>query len=198
MDPIRIRPGKTGRLVVLFRYHPERVAKIKTVADRRWHPEGNCWTVPHTNEAIARLLVLFAGEPVDVEPSLHPERPLGIENPLPGPGIPQATESDPGTEMAQVRQAIRARHYSPSTEQAYVAWIKRFIAFHGQRHPAEMGEPDVNRFLTHLAVQDRVAASTQNQALAALLFLYGKVLNRPLGKLEGVVRARRPRRGNLC
>jgi integron integrase len=96
--------------------------------------------------------------------------------------------------LDRVRQAIRARHYSPSTEQAYVAWIRRFIFFHRKRHPTEMGEMEVNQFLTHLAVHQRVAASTQNQALAALLFLYDKVLNRPLGQIEGVVRARRPRR----
>ena len=96
--------------------------------------------------------------------------------------------------LDRVRQAIRARHYSPSTEQAYAAWIRRFIFFHGKRHPLEMGEMEVNQFLTHLAVHERVAASTQNQALAALLFVYDKVLNRRLGQIEGVVRARRPRR----
>ncbi|MGH2405392.1 MAG: phage integrase N-terminal SAM-like domain-containing protein [bacterium] len=93
-----------------------------------------------------------------------------------------------------MRQAIRARHYSHRTEQAYVFWITRYVRFHGKRHPAEMAEPEVNQFLRHLAVHGRVAASTQNQALAALLFLYTKVLNRSLGQLEGVVRARRPRR----
>lgn len=72
--------------------------------------------------------------------------------------------------------------------------VKRFIFFHNKRHPLEMAEPEVNQFLTHLAVHDRVAASTQNQALAALLFLYDKVLNHPLGRIEGVVRAHRPRR----
>ena len=75
-----------------------------------------------------------------------------------------------------------------------MTWIRRYILFHGKRHPAEVGEPEVNRFLTHLAVHRRVAASTQNQALAALLFLYAKVLNQPLRQIEGVVRARRPRR----
>ena len=96
--------------------------------------------------------------------------------------------------LDQVCQAIRARHYSQRTEEAYVGWIMRFIFFHGKRHPAEMSELEVNQFLTHLAVHERVAASTQNQALAALLFLYDNVLNRPLGQIEGVVRAHRPRR----
>lgn len=96
--------------------------------------------------------------------------------------------------LDQVRQAIRARHYSCRTEDAYVGWIKRFIFFHNKRHPLEMAEPEVNQFLTHLTVHAHVAASTQNQALAALLFLYDKVLNQPLGQIEGVVRAHRPRR----
>ncbi len=73
--------------------------------------------------------------------------------------------------LEQVRLARRARHYSPRTERAYVGWVRRFILFHGKRHPAEMSEAEINAFLTHLAVRERVSASTQNQALAALLFL---------------------------
>ena len=71
---------------------------------------------------------------------------------------------------------IRQKHYSIRTEQAYVDWIRRFILFHGKRHPLEMGEPEVEAFLTHLAVNRNVAASTQNQAFSALLFLYREVL----------------------
>src|SRR5262245_47551511 len=78
--------------------------------------------------------------------------------------------------LDRVRHAIRARHYSRRTEKAYVHWIRRFIFFHGKRHPSEMGAPEVTRFLTSLAVDARVAASTQNQALSALLFLYRDVL----------------------
>jgi integron integrase len=76
----------------------------------------------------------------------------------------------------------------------YVHWMRRFLAFHKGTHPRELAESDVNRFLTHLAVRENVAASTQNQALAALLFLYEHVLEQPLNRLEGVVRARRPKR----
>ncbi len=89
---------------------------------------------------------------------------------------------------------MRARHYSRRTEDAYVAWIKRFILFHGKRHPAEMGAPEVTGFLTSLAVDRHVAASTQNQALGALLFLYRDVLEVDLPWLDGVVRAKRPAR----
>lgn len=96
--------------------------------------------------------------------------------------------------LEQVRNAIRVRHYSIRTEQAYVGWIKRFILFHGKRHPREMGDADVASFLTHLAVNDRVAAATQNQALNALVFLYKVVLDRPLGKIQGAIRAKKPQR----
>jgi integron integrase len=94
--------------------------------------------------------------------------------------------------LDRVRDAIRARHYSIRTEEAYVAWVRRFIVFHSKRHPAEMGEAEVNEFLTHLAVKQNVAASTQNQALSAILFLYQVVLERALDSVEGVVRAKKP------
>ena len=73
--------------------------------------------------------------------------------------------------LDQVREEIRKRHYSRRTEKSYVGWIRRFILFHGKRHPAEMGEAEVSHFLSHLAVTAKVSASTQNQALSALLFL---------------------------
>jgi integron integrase len=94
--------------------------------------------------------------------------------------------------LEQVRGAIRARHYSPRTEKAYVAWIKRYIFFNGMRHPRELGVAEVTRYLTHLATAGRVSASTQNQAFSALLFLYREVLEQPLAGLDDVVRAKRP------
>jgi len=94
----------------------------------------------------------------------------------------------------RVVEVLRTRHYSRRTEEAYVHWIRRFLLYHGGTHPRALAEGDVNRFLTHLAVQRNVAASTQNQALAAVLFLYEHVLEQPLNRIEGVVRARRPKR----
>jgi integrase len=94
--------------------------------------------------------------------------------------------------LDRVRHAIRARHYSRRTEKAYVHWIKRYIFFHGKRHPAEMGAAEVTAFLTALAVRERVAASTQNQALNALLFLYREILGVALPWLDDLVRAKRP------
>jgi len=96
--------------------------------------------------------------------------------------------------LDQVREAIRMRHYSLRTEEAYVSWIKRFILFHGKRHPLDMGGDEITGFLSALAVHQQVSASTQNQALCALLFLYRQVLGQNLGWLEDVVRAKRPQR----
>lgn len=96
--------------------------------------------------------------------------------------------------LDQVRNEIRKRHYSPKTEESYVHWIKRFIFFHNKRHPEEMGEKEIAQFLSSLATDRRVSASTQNQALNAILFLYRAVLRREIGYVEGVVRAKRPHR----
>src|SRR5262245_12369972 len=89
--------------------------------------------------------------------------------------------------LDQVRHAIRIRHLSPQTEQAYISWIKPFIFFHNKRHPVEMGEAKIGQFLSSLATERRVSASTQNQALNALLFLYNKVLEKKIGLIQGVV-----------
>ena len=96
--------------------------------------------------------------------------------------------------LDQVHDAIRTRHMSLRTEEAYVHWIRRYILFHRKRHPAEMGPDEITQFLTALAVERQVSASTQNQALAALLFLCREVLGRDPGWLDGLVRAKRPQR----
>ena len=105
-----------------------------------------------------------------------------------------STLSQPRTLVDAVRQSIQVRHYSYRTEQSYVYWIRCFVRFHRGRHPREMGEAEVGAFLTWLAVQRQVAAATQDQALNAFEFLYRQVLERPLGDLPQVVRAKIPRR----
>ena len=94
--------------------------------------------------------------------------------------------------LNRVRTAVRVRHYSRRTEHAYVNWIRRYILFHKKRHPSTMGAAEISAFLAWLAVQRRVSASTQNQALSALLFLYKHVLGLDLGPIEHVPRARMP------
>jgi integron integrase len=113
-----------------------------------------------------------SGKPIEISPPCHDRRKL----------------------LDRVRDTLRMHHYSYRTEAAYVGWIRRFILFHDKRHPADMGRTEIERFLTALAVQRCVAASTQNQALAALLFLYRDVLDRDPGWLADVVRAKRPQR----
>jgi integron integrase len=108
------------------------------------------------------------------------------------PGDPSGPA--PARLLDRVRQLARRRRLAPRTAEAYVGWIRRFVRHHGLRHPSELGAEAISAFLTHLAVERRVAAATQNQALAALLFLYRDVLGIDLGALPDATRARRPRR----
>lgn len=107
---------------------------------------------------------------------------------------PANASSRPPRLLDVVRHRLRVKHYSLRTETAYVQWIRRFIVFNGKRHPQALGKPELEAFLTDLAVNRHVAASTQNQALAAILFLYRDVLEVDLPWLENVVRAKRPER----
>ena len=125
-------------------------------------------------------------------------RPTGGHARRDEPSLP-ADPTAPASAMAprlldQVRERVRLRHYSVRTERAYVAWVRRFVIANGRRHPRELGGAEVERFLTDLAARDDVAAGTQNQALAALLFLYRDVLGLKLPWMQDVVRAKRPRR----
>jgi integron integrase len=93
-----------------------------------------------------------------------------------------------------MQAALRARHYSRRTEQSYCRWARRYIRFHGLRHPGDMAEPEINAFVTYLAVTEKVSASTQTQALSAILFLYRHVLGREVGELTDLIRAQKPKR----
>ena len=117
---------------------------------------------------------------------------MTMATPEPPPGPPTVGVRPPGL-IQRYREELQARHYARRTVKTYEQWLRRFLRFHQLRHPREMGSAEVNAFLTHLAVELQVSASTQNQALAALLFLYRVLLERDLD-LEGVVRARKPRR----
>lgn len=116
----------------------------------------------------------------------YPPQSAGISGPLPTAPVPRLFD--------EVRRHMRVKHYSLRTEKIYIGWIRRFILANAKRHPREMGASEVEAFLSLLAVQGKVAASTQNQALSALLFLYRVVLGIQLPWLEGVVRAKRPKR----
>lgn len=116
--------------------------------------------------------------PANVIPESHlrdaPERPLSL--------------------LGRLRARLRTRHYSRKTEKAYVAWVRQFVLHHGRRHPRTMGSREISAFLTHLATKRNVSSSTQNQALAALLFLYRHVLSADVGFVSGIERAKRPKR----
>jgi integron integrase len=119
------------------------------------------------------------------------------QNQMDGAGPAESMRESPSRFGAELRdrvsRAIRLRHFSPRTEEAYWAWIARFILFHNKRHPDKMGAPEISRFLSALATDQHVSASTQNQALSALIFLYRDVLEANLGPLENLVRAKRPK-----
>lgn len=94
--------------------------------------------------------------------------------------------------LDRVREVLRRKHYSIRTEEAYIHWIKRYIFFHNKRHPAEMGAAELETYLNHLAVDKKVSASTQNQALSALVFLYRHVLDIEIGFMDNLERAKQP------
>jgi integron integrase len=106
--------------------------------------------------------------------------------------LPAAAKPHKAKLLDQVRDVIRRKHFSLRTEQTYTDWIRRFILYHGKRHPSDMAEPEVSDFLTHLARDGKVASSTQNQALSAILFLYKEVLKQEIGWVDGVERAKTP------
>jgi integron integrase len=150
------------------------------------------WLLQEIEEAI-RLFVSLA-EPAELSVLLQrqssPHEPERPRTPSPHP----ISQGRPVKLIDQIRGVIRAKHYSRRTEEAYIHWARQFILFHDKRHPLEMGEIEVASFLEHLAVNKAVAASTQNQALNALVFLYATVLQKPFGKLGKITRAKRPQR----
>ena len=121
--------------------------------------------------------------------------PIGPSPTSPRP-LPDGARSNPPHPnlIERVRAVMRARHLSLRTEQAYVHWIVRFVKFHGMQHPEALGAEEIRRFLSDLAIQHQVSASTQNQALAALLVLFRDVLMREIGTLEPIIRAKTPKR----
>jgi integron integrase len=134
-----------------------------------------------------------AGRPIAGQdgraPTCPPRRPA-----VPSPNVVLRPDPKSPRLLERVRIALRTRHYSQRSEKAYVAWIRRFILFHGKRHPDSLAEPEIGAFLSSLAHPGRMSASSQNQALAAILFLYGQVLGRELAWLGDLVHAKRPQR----
>jgi integron integrase len=175
-----ISSDASGRIRVTFPYNREVVARLRTVKTRKWHPDGKYWSFENSKLVLAEVLSVLAGDELDIDPSLG----------LPSTRKPFLTK--PLLERA--RHLIRLKHYSIRTEKSYLPWIERYILFHNHRDPKEMAAQEVEAFLSHLAVKEKVSASTQNQAFNALLFLYREVLNKELGESIDAIRAKTPKR----
>jgi len=174
---VTISGNQNGRLIVKFPYERTLVDAVKAIPGRSWNPEKKVWTLPDTQEHVDRLL-----------DSLWASGLFTVHDDALDPDLSMVALMD------RLGQALRARHYSPRTEQAYCHWTERFIYYSGNRRPEDMAEPEINAFLTHLAAKEKVSASTQTQALSALLFLYRNVFGREVGELGEIIRARRSKR----
>lgn len=177
---VRIGPDTSGRIRVTFPYSPDIVARLKAVKTRKWHPDGKYWSFENSRQVLTEVLSILAVEELNVDPSLGVALP-----PKPFPSKPL---------LDRTRHLIRLKHYSIRTEKSYLPWIERYLSFHKYRDPKEMAAPEVEAFLSHLAVNEKVSASTQNQAFNALLFLYREVLKKGLGESIDAIRAKQPTR----
>lgn len=183
---IRIRLIE-DHIEVAFPYEQSVVEAVKRVPGRRWDPGRRVWRIPATPiEADALLRSLWETGMFSPGKSGPPAKLLAEES-APRPPLP-ATPAD------RIHRACRVRRYSRDTEKCYVAWIRRFIAFSAKSNERDLEPGDIGRFLSFLAGEEHVAASTQNQALSALLFYYRDLLGFPEADLSNVVRARKPRR----
>ncbi len=206
---VSIVGATSGYLAVSFPYDARVVGAMRAVPGAYWKPELGAWLVPDSYAATERLLAaLYALGLFNVPSGELPPAPCPPLSPgaAPPPGYPVAKpspsahpsgyvgKSDASAEslLTDYVAALAARHYSARTVRAYEAWVRRFLAANSARSPNSLGTKEINAFLSELAVRDDVSASTQNQALAAILFLFRAVLRFPVGALEDVVRAKKP------
>lgn len=182
---VSIVSDRTGDIAIRFPFSTEVLDAVRAVPGRRWVQDERVWLVRNDQQSADRLLSelyktgLFTSSHQDQYPESTPPTP-----PLP---------KEPTLVEAYVN-ALKAHHYSPRTLHAYTQWVKRYVAFHDGRIESGGANGQLNVFLTHLAVKEQVSSSTQNQALAALLFLYRNIYHTPVGELEGVIRAKKPER----
>ena len=174
ISKVKVSRDTSGKITVAFPYDPSRISKIKTIEGHKWNPDKKHWSFPDSEGVLHKILKVFGQEQVHLDPALQSNlSPIIFD---------------------KVHEAVQSRHYSRRTEQTYVNWVKRFIHFYGNQNFLEMGEKEVNAFLSHLAINEHVSASTQTQALCAIVFLYRHVLNKDIGLLEGLIRAKKPKR----
>lgn len=178
---LRIRGTGKGFLSLSVPFDPRVLSVIRSLPGRRWNPELRTWLLPDRRETVELLLASLA--------ELHI-----FDAPEPDKSAPAWLPEDEAELLARYGDALEARHYSERTIRTYRPWVERFLARFPGRNPRRLGEEEINEFLTSLAVEGKVSASTQNQALAAVLFLYRQVLQRPVGELRELVRAKKPLR----
>jgi integron integrase len=166
-----------SHLSIRFPFDETLLGLIKKIPDRRWDASLKCWLIPDTQTHADSLLETL----YDSGLFTAPESITAIR---------EANESL----TKRYSEALVARHYSPRTRQSYTVWVRRFLEFHRGRESATLGEKDINAFLSDLAVRGKVSSSTQNQALAALLFLFRQVLGTRVSELGDVIRAQKPTR----
>lgn len=217
--PMHVSVSADGNLwlaVSMDRFDASVIGAFKKIPGHRWDPERRLWLFPKTNaslEALRSALCAFtcvipprleslpsqpapSNSRVQPFPRLGPADLFKDQPPLGAPTAPTApTATDSSSPyLRRYLAAMTARHYSARTTESYAKWLMRFIEANKGKNPATMGGPDINVFLSRLATGENVSASTQNQALAALLFFFRTVMNNPLGDVGEVIRAKKPKR----
>jgi len=162
---------------VTFPYNPEYITRIKAVRAHRWHPEEKYWSFPYSKPVLMEILSTFAGEKCEIDPSLQTlvsqNQGKTLTHIRTSRGEPLPTQSEETAETVdtienevlfdRVRRLIRLKHYSIRTEKSYLPWIMRYILFHNKRDPKEMANPEIEAYLSHLAVDLNVSAATQTR-----------------------------------
>lgn len=192
---VSVSKDNTGNITVAFKYDPFYIEKVKAVPGHKWNQEKKYWRFPNSRQILDKILSAFAGEDLDIYPSLRlfisetqgeksaDTNPVTITTPSP---IDQL--------INRFHYLIRLKHYSIKTEKTYLHWIMRYLAFHDNCDPKDLTSQEIEAFLSHLAVNLKVSASTQKQAFNALLFLYREVLKKELGESINAIRAKKPAR----
>jgi len=189
---VSLSKDNAGSLTVAFKYNPFFVEKVKTIPGHKWNQEKKCWSFPNSKQILDAIISTFAGEDLNIDPTLQTLTSQIQEEKQTNP-IARSEETSPDNPIFElVRNLIRLKHYSIRTEKSYLSWIHRYIIFHKSKDPAEMGSAEIETFLSYLAVNLKVSASTQNQAFNALLFLYRDVLKKSLDESINAIRAKKP------
>ncbi|GAB1481288.1 hypothetical protein MASR2M78_01030 [Treponema sp.] len=168
---LSINGDRSGNLSISFLYDTDVIDAIKTLPHRRWDVDHKVWLVPNTPEDSQLLLEALYGTKL-----------FNFQDRASLITLIQKNYTD----------ALESRHYSPRTIKAYRHWLERYLKFYSSMSIKDLGEAEINSFLTHLAVKEKISSSTQNQALAALLFLYRTIFKKSMGQLENVIRAIKP------